>query len=173
VTRIKRDTIAYLLISGFCIVMLAWGIPTYTPAYPGYGASAALVPNVAVSVMLFMAILSLVRVAMAVYTNKPVCSEETEFPEDLGEGDGFTQVGRMSMHHLASVMIPCVLLVVAIEYIGYELASFAFLMIVQYVIGSRKWIQSIVLAIVLTAVLYIIMRYGFGVPVPGPQIFEL
>jgi uncharacterized BrkB/YihY/UPF0761 family membrane protein len=63
--------------------------------------------------------------------------------------------------------------VVAIEYIGYELASFAFLMIVQYVIGSRKWIQSIVLAIVLTAVLYIIMRYGFGVPVPGPQIFEL
>jgi hypothetical protein len=122
--------------------------------------------------MLFMAILSLVTVAIALYTKKTLPKEETEFPEDLEDGGGFTQIGRVNLYHLARIMIPCVLLVVAIEYIGYMLASFAFLMVLQYIIGSRKWLQSIVVSITLTAVLYIIMRYGFGVPVPGPQIFE-
>jgi hypothetical protein len=172
VTRIKRDAIAYLLIVGFCIFMLTWAIPIYTPPYPGYGASPALVPNVSVCVMLFMACLSLIRVGVALYMKKPIVAEESEFPEDLEEDGGFTQVGRVKIYHLASLMIPCVLLVVVIEYIGYMLASFAFLMILQYVIGSRRWIQSIVVSIVLTAVLFIVMRYGFGVPVPGPQIFE-
>jgi len=164
--------IAYLLIIVFSIVLFTWAIPTYTPAYPGYGASPALVPNVAVGVMMFMAILSLVTVAIALYTKKTLPKEETEFPEDLEDGGGFTQIGRVNLYHLARIMIPCVLLVVAIEYIGYMLASFAFLMVLQYIIGSRKWLQSIVVSITLTAVLYIIMRYGFGVPVPGPQIFE-
>ena len=171
-TRIKRDTIAYLLIAGFCVFMFTWAIPTYTPAYPGYGASPALMSNVSVGVMLFMAILSLIRVAVAIYTNKLVSSEETEFPEDLKDGGGFTQVGRVNLKHLAFTMTPCVLLVIAIEYIGYALSSFAFLMIIQYVIGCRKWIQATVVAVTLTAVLYIVMRYGFGVPVPGPHLFE-
>jgi len=152
--------------------MFTWAIPIYTPPYPGYGASSALVPNVAVGVMLFMAILSLITIATSIYTNKPLPKEEREFPDDLEDGGGFTQVGRVNLYHLASIMIPCMLLVVAIEHIGYMLASFAFLMILQYVIGSRNWIQSIVLSILLTVVLYIVMRYGFGVPVPGPQISE-
>lgn len=150
--------------------MLSWGIPTYTPDYPGYGASPALMPTVSVAVMLFMACFSVIFVGVALYLNKPIPVEEREFPEE--QGGGFTQVGRVNLYHLARVMIPCVLLVVAIEYIGYMLASFAFLMILQYLIGSRKWLQSIVVAIALTAVLYIVMRYGFGVPVPGPEMFE-
>jgi len=171
VTKIKRDGIAYLVIAGFCILMLAWGIPMYTPPYPGYGASPALVPNVSVGVMLFMSCLSLLRIAVAVFMNKPMSAEESEFPEDMDEAAGFTQVGRVKLQHLASTMIPCVLLVVVIEYISYIFVSFVFLMIFQYVIGSRKWLQSIVVSVTLTAVLYIVMRYGFGVPVPGPQIF--
>jgi len=172
VTRIKRDTIAYLLIIGFSLFLLTWAIPLYTPAYPGYGASASLVPNVSVGVMLFMACLALVFIGVSAYTKKPMPVEEREFPEDLSDDGGFTQVGRLNLPHLAKIMIPCVLLVVGIEYIGYELASFAFLMVIQYVIGCRKWVQSLLVAIILTAVLYIVMRYGFGVPVPGPQIFE-
>jgi hypothetical protein len=172
VTRVKRDTIAYLVVVGFCILMFSWAIPTYTPAYPGYGASPALVPVVAVSVMLFMAILSLIRIGLAVFLNKPVCTEEREFPEDIKDGGGFTQIGRVNLLHLAKTMIPCVLLVVAIEYIGYMLASFFFLLIFQNLIGSRNWIQLVTVSIVLTAVLYIVMRYGFGVPVPGPQLFD-
>jgi len=172
VTRIKRDSIAYLFVIGFSIVMLAWAIPNYTPEYPGYGASAALVPIVAVSVMLLMAAISLITIIISVYTHKPLPEEEREFPEDLDNDDGFTQVGRVNLYHLAIIMIPSILLVVAIEYIGYVLTSVAFLMIFQYAIGSRKWVQIVALAVILTAVLYIVMRYGFGVPVPGPQIFS-
>ena len=170
-TRIKRDAIAYLVIAGFSILMLTWGIPTYTPEYPGYGASPALVPNVSVGVILFMACLSLLRIGVASYMNKSISADESEFPEDMGESAGFTQVGRVKLRHLFSTMIPCILLVVAIEYIAYIFVSFIFLMIFQYVIGNRKWIQSIVVSVALTAVLYIVMRYGFGVPVPGPQLF--
>lgn len=164
--------IAYLLIVGFCIVMLTWAIPTYTPPYPGYGASPALLPNVAVGVMLFMACLSLVFVGAALYMKKQIPEKEREFPEDLEEGGGFTQVGRVNLPHLARIMIPCVLLVVAIEYIGYVAASFIFLIVMQYVIGCRKWVQLIVVSVVLTTILYVVMRYGFGVPVPGPHFFD-
>ena len=170
-TRIQRDSIGYLLIIGFCILMLTWAIPTYTPAYPGYGASPALVPNVAVCVVLVMAVISLARIWLAIQLNKPIPPEEREFPEDLTDNDGFTQVGRIDLKHLGSIIIPCVLLLFAIEYVGYEIASIAFLLILQFVIGSTRWIRSIVLAVALTAVLFVIMRYGFGVPVPGPQYF--
>ena len=171
-TRIQRDSIAYLFVIGFSLFMLVWAIPKYTPEYPGYGASAALVPIVAVSVMLLMAAISLITIGIAAYTKKPMPIEEREFPEDLEQDNGFTQIGRVNLIQLARIMIPSILLVVAIEYIGYVFTAIAFLMIFQYVIGNRKWIQMTVLSIVLTAVLYIVMRYGFGVPVPGPQIFS-
>lgn len=151
--------------------MLTWGIPTYTPEYPGYGASAALVPNVAVSVMLVMALLSMLRLGLTIFLKKPMSLEDSEFPEDLEGGAGFTQIGRVKLRHLASTLIPCLLLVISIEYIPYVFVSFAFLMVFQYVIGNRNWIQSIIVSLALTAVLYIVMRYGFGVPVPGPQLF--
>ncbi len=171
-TRIKRDAIAYLLIVGFCILMVTWAIPVYTPPYPGYGASPALVPYVAVGVIFFMACLSLLRVGVALYLKKPIAVAESEFPEDVGDDSGFTQVGRVNMGRLLSLIVPSVLLIFVIEYIGYILASLLFLISVQYVIGNRRWIQMITISVILTVVLYVVMRYGFGVPVPGPQIFE-
>ena len=171
-TRIKRDSIAYVVIAGFCVLALSWAIPTYSPPYPGYGASPAMVPMVAVGLMLFMAVLSLVRIFVAKKANKPVAAKESQFPEDLKSDDGFTQVGRVNLKHLAYTMVPCVLLVVAIEYLGYVVSSFAFLMLFQYAIGCRKWVQATIVAVVMTLVLYVVMRYGFGVPVPGPELFE-
>ena len=169
-TRVTRDSIGYCLLIGFCIWLLAWAIPAQTPAYPGYGAPADLVPIVAVCVMLAMAFISLLRVLLARGMNKPIPAEESAFPEDSEDGGGFTQVGRVNLKHLASIMIPSALLLVAIEYIGYIPASLLFLMALQFLIGSRRWLQSIVISIALVAVLYIVMRYGFGVPVPGPQL---
>lgn len=171
-TRIKRDSIAYLIVIGFCILMLAWGVPNYTPAYPGYGASSSLVPNVALGVMLVMACLSLGFILIAHYFKKPLPKNESEFPEDLGDEGGFTQIGRINIRYLLTVMLPSILLVIAIEYVGYLIASLTFLMLLQYMIGSRRWLQSVILSVILTAVLYVIMRYGFGVPIPGPQLFE-
>ncbi len=169
-TKIQRDVIAYLVIVTFCIVMLVWAIPAYTPAYPGYGASAALVPNVAVGVMLFMACLALITTGIAKYRKKPMAASETTFPDDANES-GFTQVGRINLSHLFGIMLPSLLFIIAIEYVSYLISAFVYLMILQFVIGSRRWLQSVVVAVSLTAVLYVVMRYGFGVPVPGPQLF--
>ena len=159
------------MVIGTCILLLTWAIPTYTPEYPGYGAPPALVPNVAVCVALVMACLSLLQAVVSVYLNKPLPDEESQFPEDISGNDGFTQVGRVNLKHLASIMIPSLLLLVAIDYIGYVPASLLFLVAIQFLIGSRRWLQTITIAVILVAVLYIVMRYGFGVPVPGPQLF--
>jgi len=149
--------------------MLVWFIPNYTPPYPGYGASPALVPNVSVAIMLLMSILSLVRNAISKVRGKPLPLGDSVFPEDE-KTSGFTQVGRVKLSHLLSFLVPCALLVIAIEYIGYLPAAFLFMLIIQYVIGSRTIVQPIIVSICSVAVLYIVMRYGFGVPIPCPPI---
>ena len=169
-TRLQRDTVAYLLISAFCILMLAWGIPTYTPPYPGYGASPALVPNVSISVILVMSFLVLVRNAVAKFKDKPLPPGESEFPEDA-QTTGFTQVGRVKLGHLLGFMVPCALLVIGIEYIGYVPAALLFMLAIQYVIGTRTFVQPVIVSFTAVAVLYVTMRYGFGVPIPGPPLF--
>ncbi len=168
-SRIQRETVANLLIVGFCGLMWFWAIPTYTPPYPGYGASPALVGNVAVGIMLAMAILSLIRLMLAIYGNNPLPADEAQFPEDTNSA-GFTQVGRVNLVHLITFMLPCFLLVFAIEYVAYLIIAFVFLMVMQYLIGNRNWVQMVVIAVAMDALLYVVMRHGFGVPVPGPQI---
>ncbi len=169
-TRIQRETIANLLIVGFGLFMLTWAIPTYTPPYPGYGASPALVANVSIGVMMAMAGLSLVRLLLALFAGKALPPQEGEFPDDA-QSTGFTQVGRVNLYHLALFIIPCVLLIVGIEYLGYVPTAFLFLLVLQYAIGNRNWFKMTLFAIIAVAVMYVIMRYGFGVPVPGPQLF--
>ena len=169
-TRVRRDTVAYILILGFCILMLVWVIPKYTPPYPGYGASPALVPIVSVCIMMVMSILVLVRNALTNFLGKTLPPGESEFPED-GQTTGFTQVGRIKLIYLAKFMIPCALLVVGIDYIGYLPAAFLFMLLIQFVIGSRKLFEPIVVSFAAVALMYVTMRYGFGVPIPGLQLF--
>lgn len=176
-TRMRRETIAYLSIVGFCILLLAWAIPVYTPPYPGYGASPALVPVVSVCIMLAMAILALVRNALAKYGGQPLPVEESQFPDEADAG-GFTQVGRIKLGHLAMFMVPSALFVFAIEYIGYLPAAFIFMLIIQFVmriqqfaVGNRSLVQPIVISVAAVGLMYVVMRYGFGIPIPGPQLF--
>ena len=150
--------------------MLTWGIPSYTPPYPGYGASPALVPNVSVSVILLMSVLVLLRNAVAKTQDNRLPPEETDYPEDE-QTTGFTQVGRVKLPHLLSLMIPCALLVIGIEFIGYIPTACLFMIAIQYVIGSRKTVQMFIVSIAAVAVLYMTMRFGIGVPIPGPQLF--
>ncbi|MGI9384876.1 MAG: tripartite tricarboxylate transporter TctB family protein [Methyloligellaceae bacterium] len=169
-SRVQRDTIAYILILAFSIFLLVWAIPNYTPPYPGYGASPALVPIVSVAVIVVMAILALTRNALAKWGDKDLPPEESQYPDET-QSSGFTQIGRINLVHLASFMVPCALFVAGIDYIGYLPAAFLFMLLIQYAIGSRKLFQPIVVAVAAVALMYVIMRYGFGVPIPGPQLF--
>ena len=159
--------LAYALIALACVLLLVWAIPVYTPAYPGYGASPALVPNVAVGVMLVMAVLAIVRSVIAIKGNTPLSEEESAYPEEGGGGTGFTQVGRLDVVHLAKFMVPAALFVIGINSIGYLPSALAFLLLLQYLVGARSPVKIVLLAIVTVSLMYVAMRYGFGVPVPG------
>ena len=165
-TRIQRDTAVYIGIVLTCVAMLAWIIPLYSPPYPGYGASPALVPNVAVGVMLVMAILALVRNGFAWWWGRTRSAEESQYPDEAQSG-GFTQVGRARLGHLARLMIPCALLIPAFDWIGFIAASLLFMLVIQFVIGRREPVKAVVLAVATVGVMYVAMRYGFNVPIPG------
>ena len=158
--------LANVVITLASVLLLVWAIPVYTPAYPGYGASPALVPVVAVGIMLVMAILAIVRTVVALKGSAPLSEEESSYPDE-GKGTGFTQVGRLDIVHLAKFMIPAALLVIGIGTIGYLPSALAFLLVLQYLVGARNWIKIVLLAIITVALMYAAMRYGFGVPVPG------
>ncbi len=165
-TRVQRDILAYVLIILISMVLLGWAIPVYTPPYPGYGASPALVPNVAVGVILIMAVLAIVRTVMAVRGGAALRETESTYPDD-GDNSGFTQVGRLNIVHLAKFVVPAVLFVVGINTIGYLPSALGFLLLLQYLVGARNPVTIVLLAVVVVALMYAAMRYGFGVPIPG------
>ena len=164
--RVQRDILAYVFVALASVLLLAWAIPTYTPPYPGYGASPALVPNVVVAVMLVMAILGIVRSTMAMRDSSALSDEEFTFPDDEG-GSGFTQVGRLDIVHLAKFMIPAALFVIGINYIGYIPSALAFVVLVQYLVGARSPVKILILSVAAVSFMYVAMRYAFGVPIPG------
>ena len=164
--RVQRDILAYVFVALASMLLLIWAIPAYTPPYPGYGASPALVPNIVVIVMLVMAILGIVRSAMAIRDSSTLSEEETTFPEDGGDS-GFTQVGRLDIIHLAKFMIPAALFVIGINTIGYIPSALGFVVLVQYLVGARNPVKILVLSVAAVAFMYVAMRYGFGVPIPG------
>lgn len=164
-TRLQRDTVGYVVIALGSIALLAWIIPAYTPPYPGYGASPALVPNVAAGAMLVMALLALVRNVLTFWFGKTQSPDECEYPDE--GASGFTQVGRIDLLHLARIVIPCALLIPALEWVGFVPASIAFMLLMQYLVGSREPVRAVVLSLAVVGVMYVTMRYGFSVPLPG------
>lgn len=167
-TRIQRDTVISAAIVLTCLGFLVWVIPAYTPPYPGYGASPALVPNVAVGVMLVMALLALLRNVLVIGWGRQIAVEEGEYPGEGGsQGSGFTQVGRVNLLHLLRFMIPCGLLVPAMGWIGFVPTGLVFMLVIQFIVGRRKPVPAILVAATTVAVIYAAMRYGFNVPIPG------
>ena len=165
-TRIQRDMLANVLIVLASVALLVWAIPVYTPPYPGYGASPALVPNVVAAVMLIMALLALLRSVMAIRKGIALSEEESTYPED-GGSSGFTQVGKLEILHLIKFMIAAGLFVYGIWTIGYIASALGFLLLLQWLVGARKVISVLLIAVIAVTVMYAAMRYGFGVPIPG------
>ena len=165
-TRIQRDTLAYVLIVLASVVLLVWAIPAYTPAYPGYGASPALVPNVAATIMLVMAILAIVRTMVAGRKGIEPLAEDSIYSEE-GGGTGFTQAGRLDILHLTRFIVPSALFVIGINTVGYIPSALGFMLLLQFLVGSRNPVRILVLSVAAVALMYVAMRYGFGVPIPG------
>lgn len=141
------------------LVFLIWVIPAYTPPYPGYGVPSSLVPNVAVGAILALSVLALARNIVSdiwAKSNNPVESRS----------GNTSHVDRVNLRHLSLFMIPCVLLMPAMKWIGFIPAGLVFMLMIQYFCGQRKPVPAVLVPVCTVGILYVAMRYGLGVPMP-------
>ena len=155
----KRDN----LVNGFVIlgslVFLLWIIPNFTPPYPGYGVSSALLPNVAFSIILGLSAVPLGYALWAQYKEKSI-------PQEKDQAEEINQNDRVHLWHLASFMIPCLLLMPIMKWIGFIPGGLLFMILLQYLCGQRKTVTMITVAVCTVGSIYAAMRWGLGVPMP-------
>lgn len=164
-TGLQRDNILFSGIILSCVFFLVWVIPTYTPAYPGYGVPGSLVPNVAVSTILILSILALSSNLLASYRAK---RDHKEQQHDQ------SPVDRIHLGHLLFFMVPSFLLMPSMKKLGgllpYDLGfiipGIIFMLIMQWLCGQRKVVPLFLVAIIPVGVVYTAIRFGLGVPMP-------
>lgn len=152
-----RENLVYGTIALASLVFLIWVIPTYTPAYPGYGVPASMVPNVTVGGILLLSALALVRNLIVLAR-----SRQQESREENQDG----QVDRVHLLHLVKFMLPCILLMPAMKWLGFLPAAIMFMLVIQYCCNQRKPVALILVALVPVGTIYVAMRFLLGVPMP-------
>lgn len=155
----ERDNFTYGGTALGSVVFLWWIIPAYTPPYPGYGVPASVVPNVVVGIILVISVVALASDLLAYLSAKPIN------PEESRSGDN-SQVDRVHLWHIASFMIPCFLLMPAIQWVGFIPAGLVFVMVIQYLCGQRKLVPTVLVPVGTVGILYVALRYGLSVPMP-------
>lgn len=148
-TATKRDIISYGFVLLFSLALLIYVIPAFSPEYPGYGVPATLVPNIASGAMLCLALIGL---AKTFFKSRRVSQ---------GETISFT----IRWLHLAVFFLPCLLLMPAMH-LGFIPSGIAFLLLLQWICGQRSWISLALVSVLPVVLVYVIMRYGLGVPMP-------
>jgi hypothetical protein len=154
-TKTKRENLVYIFIALGSVLFLLWLIPEYTPAYPGYGVPGSLVPNVVVGTILVLSVLGLILNLI----KKPTII-------DGSQSDQVPQQDKVHLLHLVRFMLPCILLMPAMQWIGFIPAGILFLIIIQLLCGQRKPVKTALVAIIPVFILYLAMRYGLSVPMP-------
>jgi hypothetical protein len=161
----QRDNLLFSGIVLFCLLCLVWVIPTYTPAYPGYGVPGSLVPNVAVSIILFLSLLALLSNFMTSYRAKRDQKEQRHKK---------TPVDRIHLSHLLFFMVPSFLLMPTMKKLaflpndlGFILPAVLLMLILQWLCGQRKPIPLFLVAIIPVGIIYVAIRFGLGVPMPS------
>ncbi len=61
--------------------------------------------------------------------------------------------------------------VVALKFVGYEAATFLFLLLLMHWLGAVGWLKALILAVVFTALLNVIFFVLLGVPRPEALLF--
>lgn len=164
-TGLQRDNILFSGIVLSCVFFLVWVIPTYTPAYPGYGVPGSLVPNVAVSTILILSLVALSSNLLALYKAK---RDGKMQPRDE------SPVDRIHLGHLLFFMVPSFLLMPSMKKLGgilpydlgFILPGILFMLILQWLCGQRKPLPLILVAVIPIGVVYGAIRFGLGVPMP-------
>lgn len=155
----RRENIIYGGVALGSAAFMLWVIPAHTPPYPGYGVSAALLPYVTVGIMLVLSLGSLLRNLLLQVWSKGRSAEESR--SEAGNPEG-----RVHLLHLARFMIPAILLMPAMMWVGFIPAGLLFMLVMQYLCGQRRLLPAVFTAVGSVCLLYVAMRYGLGVPMP-------
>ena len=144
-----KDKIAYGIIALFSLALLFYLIPANMPPHPGFGVSAALMPNIAASIMLGLALMNLIRPSKK---TAPAQDQEKSFGGIL--------------FHLTKFLVPCALVVPGMSLAGFFPAGLVFMSAIQLLCGQRNHVRNVLVSILTVGIMYMIMRYGFRVPLP-------
>ncbi len=155
----KRDSLVSGGIALGSLFFLVWVIPTFTPPYPGYGVSSALLPDVAFGTILVLSLLSLGHNIFSHFRAKATNPE-------AGQSGDISPGSRVHLWHLACFMVPCLLLMPAMKWAGFIPAGLLFMLLIQYLCGQRKPVTMVLVAVCSVGLMYVVMRYGLGVPMP-------
>ena len=147
-TTIQRDTISYTVIALASGILLLWIIPAFSPEYPGYGAPATLVPDIAAGFMLGLSLLGLLKIAWT------------------RAGYERTKVDGVHWRHLVKFFVPCGIMMPAMPYLGFIPAGVLFLLVIQLSCGQRHPVPLVLIAVLPVVLVYLLMRYVLSVPMP-------
>jgi hypothetical protein len=156
-TKTLRDCLTHAGISLASIAFIAWVIPTFTPPYPGYGVSAALLPYVTACIILLLSCSSLGYNLFIFYKEK----KQTSLPREK-----YCEDDKVHLLYLIYFIIPCLLLMPAMQLIGFLPGGIIFMMYIQYRCGQKNHVQAILVSVATVGFVYCIMQYGLGVPLP-------
>ena len=147
-TRTQRDAISYGTVALASCVLLFQIIPAWTPAYPGYGVPASVLPSMAAVIMLGLSVLGIVHTCMA---------------RNLTSTEGAT---RICWRHVAIFFVPCVLLMPAMALVGFLPAGFVFMVILQHACGQRSRRTLLVVSFTSVVAVYVFIHHCLGIPLP-------
>jgi hypothetical protein len=160
-----RENLAYGIIVLGSVVFLGWVIPANSPPYPGYGVSTSLLPNIAVGAILVLSLLALVKNLMA-YRLTRIAGRQNGGSGKAIRSTTIPAADRVHLWHLTRFMALSVLLMPAMQLVGFIPAGLVFMLVLQYMCGQRKPLTMGLVSIVSIGVLYLAMRFGLGVPMP-------
>lgn len=155
-SEIQRENLGYGAILLVSVLLLLWIIPVYSPEYPGYGVPATLVPNVAAGSIVLLAALGLARNFWA--------WRKTAGEKSPQKTEGAPS--RVEWLHLVCFIGPCLLLMPAMAWAGFIPAGMAFMLLIQLFCGQRKVLPLLLVTIMPVGLVYVLMRFGLGIPMP-------
>jgi hypothetical protein len=147
-TGTQRDAVSYGTVALASCVLLLRIIPTWTPAYPGYGVPASVLPSTAAGIMLGLSVLGLVRTGMR--RNRTSAERAT----------------RICWGHAIMFFVPCALLMPVMSLVGFMPAGIAFMALLQHACGQRSRRTVFIVSLASVVAVYVFMRHGLGIPLP-------
>lgn len=153
----KTLLVAYGLLLGLGVALLAWIIPAFTPRPSGYGISPAALPNLLAGFITVLAGWLLISTWRARRMVRKV----------VGRGrPDLAPVGARQLLHLARFAVVLFGAFPLMELVGFFPGSVAVLVLLQYLCGQRRLVPMLVVAVTVAGLVYAAARFILNVPLP-------